>query len=180
MDPTLAVVVPVFNGSRTLDACLRAILDDLGDAPAEVLVVDDGSGDGSKEIADRFAADARVRSIRGRRQGAAAAINDGVLLATSSIVCQIDQDVVIHRGWFARVLEPFADPRVAAVQGRYSASVGRGLVARAAGLDLSDRYLHIKGDATNHVCTGNVAYRASALRAVGLLDETLGTATTTI
>jgi hypothetical protein len=42
------------------------------------------------------------------------------------------------------------------------------------GLDLEQRYQAIDGAATTHVCTGNAAYRAGALRAVGLFDETFG------
>jgi hypothetical protein len=42
------------------------------------------------------------------------------------------------------------------------------------GLDLEERYGRIRGSATDHVCTGNSAYRASALRAVGLFDESFG------
>ena len=42
------------------------------------------------------------------------------------------------------------------------------------GLDLEQRYAAIVGPDTTHVCTGNSAYRAEALRQVGLLDETFG------
>ena len=42
------------------------------------------------------------------------------------------------------------------------------------GRDLEQRYRRIRGDEVDHVCTGNTAYRASALHQVGLLDETLG------
>jgi glycosyltransferase involved in cell wall biosynthesis len=169
----ISIVVPVLNAGPILVPCLEAILADVGDRPCEVLIVDDGSTDGSFEEAERFASDRRIRLIRGRRLGAAAALNDGIRAARHPIVCQIDQDVVVHSGWFACLLEPFADPAIGAVQGRYSDSVGRSLLARVAALDLTDRYERV-GERTNHVCTGNVAYRTQALHAVGLFDERLG------
>ena len=61
-----------------------------------------------------------------------------------------------------------------AVQGYYVSDPDSTLCARAMGLDLEQRYAAIAGRETTHVCTGNSAYRAEALRKVGLLDETFG------
>ncbi len=77
------------------------------------------------------------------------------------------------REWLERVLEPFADPRVGAVQGRYVAAGSGSLFSRVMALDLEQRYAHLS-DTVDHVCTGNSAYRVSALEAVGLLNEDLG------
>jgi GT2 family glycosyltransferase len=72
------------------------------------------------------------------------------------------------------LLPAFEDPDVAAAQGHYITRPGAGFWARAMGRDLEHRYSQIHGDCVNHVCTGNTAYRASAIRQVGLLDERLG------
>ena len=65
-------------------------------------------------------------------------------------------------------------PAVAAAQGHYRTAPDAGFWARMMGRDLEQRYRRIRGDEVDHVCTGNTAYRASALHQVGLLDETLG------
>jgi GT2 family glycosyltransferase len=68
----------------------------------------------------------------------------------------------------------FDDPDVAAVQGFYAHDPDAGFYARIMGLDLEQRYAAIAGRETGHVCTGNAAYRADALRRVGLFDDSLG------
>ena len=110
----------------------------------------------------------------GRGRGAAAAINTGVRAARFPIICQVDQDVVLRPGWMRRLLDELDDPAVGAVQGCYVSDPDSTLCARAMGLDLEQRYAAIAGRETTHVCTGNAAYRAKALRKVGLLDETFG------
>ncbi len=67
-----------------------------------------------------------------------------------------------------------AAPGVGAAQGYYQTPRRGSLWARVMGLDLELRYGRIAGNALDHVCTGNSAYRAEALRRVGLLDESLG------
>ena len=107
-------------------------------------------------------------------RGAAAAINTGVRAARFPIICQVDQDVVLRPGWMRMLAEELDDPKVAAVQGYYATDPGATLCARAMSLDLEQRYAAIDSDDTEHACTGNSAYRAEALRTVGLLDETFG------
>ena len=90
------------------------------------------------------------------------------------IICQVDQDVILAPGWLAHLLEALDEPSVAAAQGHYHTAPDAGFWARMMGRDLEQRYRRIRGDEVDHVCTGNTAYRASALHQVGLLDETLG------
>jgi hypothetical protein len=63
---------------------------------------------------------------------------------------------------------------VAAAQGYYATPARASLWARVTGLDLEARYAGIPGHDVDHVCTGNSAYRAEALRRVGLFNEELG------
>src|SRR4029078_9577059 len=89
------------------------------------------------------------------------------------IVCQVDQDVVLDRDWTARLVEQFDVEDVAAVQGVYVTDSQARLWSRVMNRDLEERYAAIQSE-TDHVCTGNVAYRLSALEAIGLFDESLG------
>ena len=170
----VSFVVPVRNGARWLAAVLDAALAEIGNRPAEVLIVDDGSTDGTPTVLASYHADHRVRVIAGPGRGAAAALNLGIRSARYDVICQIDQDVVLEPGWLARVLEPLAEPGVAASQGWYATPRDGGLCARVMGLDLERRYARLRGRYLDHVCTGNTAYRAAALHAVALFDESLG------
>lgn len=171
---SVTFVVPVRNGARWLRDALDAMLAETRGRTAEIIVVDDGSTDGTPEILAAYVAAGRIRVLHGAGRGAAAAVNVGIRHARHDVICQVDQDVVLQPGWLANILEPLADPRVAASQGWYATPDDAGLCARVMGLDLERRYARLKGRYVDHVCTGNTAYRADALHAVALLDESLG------
>ena len=139
-----------------------------------MIAVDDGSDDGSLRILEPHVRAGRVRLLRGEGRGAAAALNQGIRAARHEIVCQVDQDVVLDPGWLERLAAELASaPDVAAAQGRYRTLRGDGWWARVMGLDLDLRASRLPR-CVDHVCTGNTAYRRSALQAVGLFDESLG------
>src|SRR5437867_4041956 len=106
----VSFVVPVRNGRPWLEAVLAAILAQDDGRPLEVLVVDDGSTDGSGEIARAYASAGKVHVLAGDGRGAAAAINIGVRRASHPIICQIDQDVVVQAGWMSRVTAALSSP----------------------------------------------------------------------
>ena len=181
--PGVSFVVPVHNGRRWLSAVIGAIQAQRDGRPFEVIVVDDGSVDGSARWLREQAATGALTVVPGPRCGAAAAVNAGIREAANPIICQIDQDVILQPGWLSAVLAALEDPDVAAAQGRYVTAEDAGFWARVMGRDLELRYARLRGSApgarrsevfTDHVCTGNTAYRASALHGVGLLDDRFG------
>lgn len=172
--PGVSFVVPVLNGRRTLRPMIDGILAQRDGRPFEVIVVDDGSTDGSLKPLREWATAGTLQLLEGSRRGAAAAINAGIRQACQPIICQIDQDVLLHHGWLSSLVCALEDPEVAAAQGHYVTRRGAGFWACAMGLDLQQRYSRIRGRHVDHVCTGNTAYRARALHDVGLLDEQLG------
>ncbi len=167
-------VVPVHNGASCIRETLEAILAQADGRPMEIILVDDRSQDGSAAVLRRLAAIWPLRIVAGEGRGAAAAINAGVRAARYPIICQVDQDVVLRPGWMPLLTEALEDPTVAAAQGYYASDPDAPLCAHAMNLDLEQRYAAIDGHDTDHVCTGNSAYRAEALRQVGLFDETFG------
>ena len=122
----------------------------------------------------RRRATAGCGSLDGPGRGIAAAINTGIRDARYPVICQIDQDVILDRGWLAVVLDALDDPGVVAAQGHYQTPRDGGFWARVMGRDLEQRYRRMPSRDVDHVCTGNTAYRATALHQVGLLDESLG------
>jgi hypothetical protein len=170
----VSFVIPVHNGAAWIRDTLEAIAAQDDGRPIEVIVVDDGSSDGSTGILNELAARWPLRVLAGDGHGAAAAINTGVREARFPIMCQVDQDVVVGPGWMRRLTAELDDPTVGAAQGYYAADPNAGACARAMGLDLEQRYAAIGGRETGHVCTGNTAYRVEALKRIGLFDETLG------
>ncbi len=113
MDTPVAVVIPNWNGRRWLPDCLESIAAQTL-APAEVIVVDNGSTDGSLELL-RESPGVRVVSL-GSNTGFAFAANRGVEAAESELVALVNTDIVLARDWLermARTLE--SDPGAASV-----------------------------------------------------------------
>ncbi len=173
--PRVAFLVPVYNGGATLAAALDAILGQRSSAvDVRVVAVDDGSTDDSPEVLRSFADSGSVAVLDGRGEGAAAAINLGLEHIREPVVCQVDQDVELAAGWLDAVLDGLRDPAVAAVQGILAPPAHSSVWARVAGYDVALRQTAVAGGDSDHVCTGNTAYRRAALASVGGLDETLG------
>ena len=170
----VSFVVPVLNGRRWLPRVIEAIRSQSADTLMEIVVVDDGSTDGSWGWLQARAQSLGLVLLRGPGRGAAAALNAGIRAARHPVICQVDQDVILEPGWLAVLLRALDDPDVAAAQGQYIVGPGAGFWGRAMGRDLEWRYARMGAGITDHVCTGNTAYRARALHAVGLFDEQLG------
>jgi cellulose synthase/poly-beta-1,6-N-acetylglucosamine synthase-like glycosyltransferase len=169
----VSFVVPVHNGASCIAATLASIAAQADGRPMEIIAVDDASRDGSSALLQSLAQVYPLTIVTGPGKGAAAAVNAGIVLAAHPIICQVDQDVVLEPGWMARLVAALEDPAVAAAQGCYTTDRTGSFFSRVMALDLEQRYSRLGRD-SNHVCTGNTAYRANALRAVGLLDESLG------
>ncbi|MEV5679752.1 CDP-glycerol glycerophosphotransferase family protein [Streptomyces sp. NPDC052179] len=99
MKPLLSVVVPVHNVEDYLGACLRSLAGQTSDA-IEVVLVDDGSTDGSGRIAEEFAArDSRFRCVHQPNAGLSAARNTGVRHTTPGVpylAFADSDDIVVH------------------------------------------------------------------------------------
>jgi glycosyltransferase involved in cell wall biosynthesis len=98
--PHLSVIIPAYNEERRIGASLRSVAEHLARArgPAEVLVVDDGSKDGTAAAVERFAREATgavtVRLLRnGRNRGKGYSIKHGVLMASGDYLLLTDADL---------------------------------------------------------------------------------------
>lgn len=121
MPPSYSVVIPAFNAERTLGTVIGALRGQ-EPAPAEVIVVDDGSTDRTAEIAERLGA----RVIRSDGAGfAGGARNLGWETVTSDAVVFLDSDAIPAPGWGAGVARAVAEFPGAIVGG------GRTFVARS-------------------------------------------------
>jgi glycosyltransferase involved in cell wall biosynthesis len=170
----VSFVVPVRNGASLIRETIESIRSQADGRPFEIIVVDDGSLDGSVAVVEELALAQPIQLLRRHGIGAAAAINTGISAARYSIICQVDQDVRLDDGWMQVLTAALDDPMVAAAQGYYATDPRASISARVMGLDLEQRYASIADGDTDHVCTGNAAYQAEALHRVGLFDESLG------
>lgn len=99
--PEISVVIPTYNRLDLLKQAVSSCLDANGDADLEVVVVDDGSTDGTREWLLQLR-DPRVRHFLQDHQGAPAARNLGVQEALSPLIKLLDDDDVLLEGALAR------------------------------------------------------------------------------
>lgn len=93
---TVSVIIPAYNAQATIEQTLKSVLLQTHSA-LEVIVIDDGSEDGTGDIVRRFMRkDSRVRLIRQDNAGVAAARNAGLAAASSDFIAPIDADDVWH------------------------------------------------------------------------------------
>ncbi|MET9557549.1 bifunctional glycosyltransferase family 2 protein/CDP-glycerol:glycerophosphate glycerophosphotransferase [Streptomyces sp. NPDC006645] len=104
MTPRLTVVVPIYNVEDYLDDCLRSLAGQTM-ADSEIVMVNDGSTDGSARIARRFAdQDARFRLVEQANAGLGAARNTGVRHARGEFLTFVDSDDVVPDDAYERML----------------------------------------------------------------------------
>jgi glycosyltransferase involved in cell wall biosynthesis len=103
--PAFSVVIPVYNGEKTLADAVRSALAQ-EPPPLEVLVVDDGSTDGSRAVAGAFGG--RVRVLSGPNAGPSAARNRGAREARGSWIAFLDADDLWEPGLLAAAAENLA------------------------------------------------------------------------
>lgn len=118
MTPLISIVVPVFNEARTVaDVIERLVAIDLP-APREILVVNDGSTDGTREILDRIVPRPELRIIHAEQNGGkGSAIRIGFGRATGTIVAIQDADLELDPAQIAELVQPILDGRTKVVYG---------------------------------------------------------------
>lgn len=166
--PTLSVIIPVHNGGAHLPRCLDALrASDL--KGREVVVVDDGSTDGSGDVA-------RARGFEvlrlDARRGPAAARNEGARRARGQVLLFIDADVLARADTLARVEAFFRErEETAALFGSYDdAPDAPGFVSQYK--NLAHHFIHQRSRAEAETFwAGCGAVRREAFAAVGGFDE---------
>ncbi|WP_444665041.1 glycosyltransferase family 2 protein [Cellulomonas sp. CW35] len=147
--PAISVVVPTHDVVEWVDDCLTSMLDDQ-DVDLEVVVVDDGSRDGTWErVTARAAADPRVRAFRAPGVGGGQARNFGVEQARGEFLAFADGDDLVPRGAYAAMLASARSSgsdmvvgdflKFSALQTWSPTARWTGFAERAQGLTLTDR-----------------------------------------
>ena len=164
--PKVSVVVPVFNGERFIGEALASLRREQN-VEAEIIVVDDGSTDGSVSIVKALAEqDTRIRLIIGEHRGVSVTRNIGVRAATGEYITFLDCDDICPPGRIARqILKLASNTTVAAV-------VGETLwfEALTSDLDPVPGTRHARGLC---VTLHSALFRRSVFEIYGLFDERL-------
>ncbi|RKN31877.1 glycosyltransferase [Micromonospora musae] len=166
----VSVIVPAYNEAANIAATVRSLM--ASDYPAlEVIVVDDGSTDGTADIVERM----RLRDVRVIRQsnaGKPAALNTGIRAARAGLLVLVDGDTVFQPDTVRRLVQGFVDPTVGAISGNTKVANRRRLLGRwqhleyVIGFNL-DRRMYDVLECMPTIPGAIGAFRRDVLRSVG-------------
>jgi GT2 family glycosyltransferase len=165
--PRITVAICAYNAEATLRGCLEGCA--RIDYPNhEVVVVDDGSRDGTAEVAAEF----DVRLIRQENQGLSAARNTALHAATGEIIAYLDSDAYPDPHWLTYLATAFADSDHVGIGGPNivppDAKPIEECVANAPGGPI---HVLVSDTKAEHIPGCNMAFRKEALLAIGGFDE---------
>ena len=113
--PPVSVIVPAYNEVVGIERSIRSLA--ASDYPeVEILVVDDGSTDGTGDLVQGLGL-ARVRVLRQPNSGKPAALNHGIAESRHDVVVMVDADTVFEPRTLAHLVQPFRSAEVGAVSG---------------------------------------------------------------
>jgi O-antigen biosynthesis protein len=164
--PRISVVVCTYNGSRTIRDCLEGLA--LVDYPMfEVIVVDDGSTDGTADIVREY----DVRLIRTDNRGLSNARNTGLHAATGEIIAYLDDDARPEVHWLKYLAATFATTTHAGVGGPNIPPPDDGPIADCvANAPGGPVHVLLSDSEAEHIPGCNMAFRKECLEAIGGFD----------
>ena len=115
-NPSVSIIIPVYNAEKTIAACLQAVLHQDYENVLEVIAVDDGSTDRTPQIAKSFH---QVRRFSQKNSGPAAARNRGIEESRGELIAFTDADCLPRADWISRLVKNVGGPKVAVVAGSY-------------------------------------------------------------
>src|SRR5579872_1350325 len=160
--PRVSVVVCSYNGASTLDECLRS-LERLDYPDYEVILVDDGSTDGTMDIAARHP---EVRAIHQSNQGLSAARNAGLHAASGSVIAYTDSDCFADPEWLTHLVYQLTASGAAAVGGPNLTPEDGWLAACVAASPGQPTHVLESDQVAEHIPGCNMAFRREALEAI--------------
>jgi len=166
--PSVSIVVPVYNGSRTIEHCITSLLNqDYPKDKYEIIVVENGSTDNTPEFLKNYP----VRLIHCNKPGPSEARNNGIAYSRSDIIAFTDADCVAAPNWLTNLTQPYINPKVGGVGGEILAyrHANRNFVEI-----FSDDYSPLinygsenSGEFLPRLYTANASYRRELINQIG-------------
>jgi glycosyltransferase involved in cell wall biosynthesis len=166
MEPRVSIIIPVYNGEKTLKQCLSSVLEQDFEN-YEVIVVDNNSTDKTKQIIKEFQKEnEKVMYFFEREEGRGAARNTGEKEAKGEIILMTDSDCIVPGEWIKGMTK--AIEGYDAVQG-FEEAVSDNFWSRYKQIDSEEKYKKEKTrDLAGKIDTKNFAIKRDVLERIGL------------
>lgn len=170
MMPDISVIIPTHNRKNLLLKCLESLFDQNVDTMLyEIIVVDDGSTDGTKEALEEIILKSRhkLSYFFCEHKGSPAAKNLGIAKARSEVLAFVDDDCTVPRNWIKKIKYYHENyPDILVIQGKIENMVKNSLLA-ALEQDILDEYLKVKNIrngaiGVNFLAAGNCSFKRKA------------------
>lgn len=104
MTPLVSIIVPIYNTSKYLSKCIDSLLNQ-SYTNIEIILINDGSTDNSKEICDNYSvANKNIKVIHKQNAGVAEARNTGIETANGEFLCFVDSDDYVSKNYISDML----------------------------------------------------------------------------
>ena len=162
--PAISVIIPAYNAERYLEETVQSVSMQRWEGPSEIIVVNDGSADGTEMLAKSLGC--RVISIP--QSGPAAARNEGIKNALHDLIFFLDADDVLTEGGFEALYAPMEqDPDVGSVFGKAKDFISPDVPENDA------KKIKYDDEGYEGRLTGCSFLRKEVFELVGLFDESL-------
>jgi glycosyltransferase involved in cell wall biosynthesis len=163
----VSIVIPTFNAEKTIGKTLEACLRQDHKGQVEVIVVDDGSTDGTKEEVEKFP----VKYIYQENAGPASARNRGWRESRGEFVCFTDSDCIPSRDWVSKLVGHYRlDGNVGAVGGSYTVANPESLLAYCIQEEISIRHSAMPKE-VRFLGSYNLSVKRTVLEEIGGFQE---------
>jgi len=166
----VSVIAPTYNRKEMLMECLTSLFNQTYPKDRyEIIVVNDGSTDGTEEVLKEYAkkAPCAFKWLTQQNRGPSAARNLGVKNARGEIICFIDDDCVAEKKWIENLISGFVMEKIGGVGGKIKAYNPKTSVEKYARMDQESAIRN------SFLITCNAAYRRDVLESVNGFDSNL-------
>lgn len=166
----ISVIVPTYNAANTIRDTIEALLNqNYPKNKYEVIFVDDGSNDDTVKIIKSYK---KVKLIKQKHKGPAAARNLGAKKARGGILLFTDSDCVPSRNWIRDMIKPLKNSKIVGVSGTYRTLNKDSLIARFVGYEISRNHEIMKKQKyIDFIGSYSAAYRKDIFLKFGGFDE---------
>ena len=166
--PFVSVIIPALNEEQNIRECLVSLLKmDYPPERREILVVDNGSTDGTAKIVQEYP----VTLLQEERRGASYARNRGIEACKGEILAFTDTDCVVTNRWLRELVQGFEDEEIGGVEGETLAYLPVTPVEHyMEGTSDFNYQVRISKPFDPFVVTANVAFRREVFHRIGLFD----------